>query len=198
MYIPMNVVRLFAVALAFLPRAGRADESTIKFNRDIRPILAENCFTCHGPDKNKREADLRLDTQAGALAATRRTITQSCLANLRRANCSRASRADDEAMRMPPMTTDKKLSARQVELLRAWIAAGAAWQEHWSYTPIERPRLSTSAQAAHPIDAFLRRASGRGGSRAGGRGRSRDARPPPVVRSGRAASRAGAGRIVCQ
>src|SRR5580693_6210299 len=69
MYIPINVVRVFAVALAFFPRAGRADESTIKFNRDIRPILAENCFTCHGPDKNKREADLRLDTQAGALAA---------------------------------------------------------------------------------------------------------------------------------
>ena len=63
--------------------------------------------------------------------------------------------SDDETVRMPPPETGKRLTARQIEQLRGWIAAGAAWQDHWSYTPIERPRVPESVPAAHPIDAFL-------------------------------------------
>jgi mono/diheme cytochrome c family protein len=159
-----TMVRAFAFALAILAStllatASHANDSAIKdvgaikFNRDIRPILAENCFTCHGPDKNKREADLRLDTQAGALAAVgdHHPIVPG---KPDESEVLKRATTDDESLRMPPPATGKQLTAKQIELLRAWIAAGAPWQEHWSYTPIERPPLPPNA-GANPIDAFL-------------------------------------------
>jgi mono/diheme cytochrome c family protein len=147
-----------ATVLSCLPAAANAvaEEPSIKFNRDIRPILAENCFACHGPDKNKRAADLRLDTQAGATAdlnGTRPIVP----GNPHESELLKRVTGNDETTRMPPEETGKRLTARQIELLRAWIASGAAWQDHWSYTPIERPQIPPAGDGAstNPIDAFL-------------------------------------------
>ncbi|MBI2826837.1 MAG: PSD1 domain-containing protein [Planctomycetia bacterium] len=147
----LAILALVAVAA----RQGRADEARVKFNRDIRPILAENCYACHGPDKNKRESDLRLDTRDGAFAelGDHRAIVPG---KPHESELLRRVTADDESVRMPPPASGKTLTPRQIDLLRTWIAEGATWQDHWSYTPIERPRVpQVASQPANPIDAFI-------------------------------------------
>lgn len=122
----------------------------LKFNRDIRPILAENCFACHGPDAKHREAELRLDVRDGALA------NQAIVPG-----DPQASRlierivTDDAEQRMPPASSKKTLSDSQKALLKRWIAEGAEYQKHWAFEP---PRKSSPPEIAgvdHPIDRFI-------------------------------------------
>jgi hypothetical protein len=129
----------------------------VEFNRDVRPILSENCFQCHGPDKNKRKANLRLDTEAGAFADLHGKhalvpgkLAQSLL-------YQRITAADPEEQ-MPPAKSGKSLTPRQVEVLRLWIEQGARWQKHWSLLPPRWPALPAVRDAAwprNPIDAFI-------------------------------------------
>ncbi len=113
----------------------------IDFNRDLRPIFSENCYACHGPDKNKRKAGLRLDREeetfskleSGDFAIVRGDTEKSKLLEL--------VASDDEDDRMPPKKTGKRLTKTQIDLLRRWIEQGAAWKRHWAYIPPERPPL---------------------------------------------------------
>ena len=166
------------------------------FNREIRPILAANCFACHGPDAAERKADLRLDTKAGALADLGGHAALVPGKPDESELVRRIASADPDEM-MPPAASGKKLSAEQIELLRRWVAEGARWQEHWAYAKPSRPsvpRRPARSTAANPIDLFVRaRLAGVGLSPAA-RGRSRDARAPVVVRSDGAAADAGGGR----
>ena len=143
--------------------AVRADEARqpiperIQFNRDIRPILAENCYACHGPDANKRKADLRMDTKDGLFSAIKDKhpvvpgkTDQSEL--FRRIN------ADDPDERMPDPKSGKRLSGRQVALLKKWIEQGAPWQGHWAFTAPLRPALPQVHDESWPrnaIDRFI-------------------------------------------
>ncbi len=123
-----------AAANSLPAAAAEGVPAPISFNRDIRPILSDNCYACHGPDKNTRKAKLRLDQAADALAehAHGRPIVpgdpdhSSVITRL-------LSTDPDEVM--PPPKTGKKLSAAQVEMLRQWIAQGARYEGHWAYTP---------------------------------------------------------------
>src|SRR6266566_6943794 len=108
----------------------------IEFNRDIRPIITENCFACHGPDKNQRKAKLRLDVREIALergAIVPGKPDQSKLIEHIFSN-------DPEEI-MPPPKSRKALSAAQKDLLRQWIAAGAEYEPHWAYMKLRRPRV---------------------------------------------------------
>src|SRR5262249_38840138 len=104
-----------------------------EFDRDIRPILAENCYPCHGPDEGKRKAKMRRDRKETALGALPNgdfpivpgDLVQSKLVE-------RISSKDPEEM-MPPSKSGKKLTPEQIESLRQWIADGAVWQDHWSF-----------------------------------------------------------------
>ncbi len=150
---------LFGLTTGGAPRASAAAASSpIQFNRDIRPILAENCFTCHGPDKNKRKAGLRLDLpddatrklDSGERAVVPGDVTKSHLLKVV------ATENDDD--RMPPQKTGKRLTAQQVSLLRDWIAQGAVFQPHWAYVPPERPALPAVRNRSWPrneIDHFI-------------------------------------------
>jgi len=161
----VSIGSLVPTALADSPAAPPAPLPPIAFNRDIRAILSENCFACHGPDKNKRDSDLRLDTEAGATAdlGGRRAVVPK---HADQSELWKRITTADEAERMPPTSTGKTLTDRQKELLRRWIEEGAQWQPHWSYTRIERPALpmvvsptASTAQpptAAQPIDQFIR------------------------------------------
>ena len=129
----------------------------VRFNRDIRPILSDNCFQCHGPDSAQRQADLRLDVEAVAkrnLDGTRRIAPGSpAESDLVR----RITTADAEA-HMPPARSGKKLSQPQIELIRRWIEQGAAWEPHWAFIPPQRPTVPSVRGAAwvrNPIDAFI-------------------------------------------
>jgi len=138
------------------PLPARAAEP-IEFNRDIRPILADNCYACHGPDGGQRQADLRLDQEEAAhaeLASGKRAIVPGdALAS----ELVRRIIATDEAERMPPVDSIKKLTPEQIELLKRWVQEGAKWQGHWAFLPVRRaepPVVGTSAQA---IDRFVGR-----------------------------------------
>jgi hypothetical protein len=125
----------------------------ISYNRDVRPILAENCFACHGPDKASRKADLRLDQRDVAVKAE--AIVPG------KPNDSEAIRrifSTDQGEQMPPPASHKKLTANQKELLRRWVAAGAEYQPHWSLIAPVRgplPALKNARWLRNPIDQFI-------------------------------------------
>jgi hypothetical protein len=121
--------------LALLPAgpARGADAPPVRFSRDVLPILSENCFQCHGPDEKARKAKLRLDTQRGALSVVLPRESDGSKLMLR-------VTADPEHV-MPPPKTGKKLSDKQIELLRRWIDEGAVWGKHWAYETPVRPEL---------------------------------------------------------
>jgi hypothetical protein len=134
--------RLFLLSVAtalILPAAP------IEFNRDIRPILSDHCFTCHGPDAAHRQAGLRLDLDGGARRVQNETI--------------RRISSKDPAERMPPPGSGKApLSAQQIELLTSWLNQGAPWQPFWSFIPPQRPALAAvhnTAWPRNPIDHFI-------------------------------------------
>jgi len=102
----------------------------IEFNRDVRPILSDTCFACHGPDAKHREGDLRLDVRDDAIKAKAIVVGKAEESELiRRID----SKKDDE--QMPPPDSNKTLTARQKEILRKWVAQGAEYQKHWAYEP---------------------------------------------------------------
>jgi hypothetical protein len=124
----------------------------VDFNREIRPVLSENCFQCHGPDDKHRMAGVRLDTQEGAFAQTKRgplispgDPDKSLI--LQRMTHPQAAR------RMPPPSVDRKVTDKQIETIRRWIAEGAKWQTHWSFNPPRR--VDPPADTPNPIDAFV-------------------------------------------
>ena len=150
-------------ALATVARGVVAPEAPIDFNRDIRPVLSENCISCHGPDEENRkggekgQGGLRLDTRAGALnlmddrtAIVPGAPDQSEL-------FLRVMTSDENDL-MPPLKTGKTLTDAQKALLKKWIAQGAPYAEHWSYVPPVRPAVPSVSQPAwpaNPIDHFV-------------------------------------------
>jgi hypothetical protein len=113
----------------------------IQFNRDVRPILSENCFACHGPDKNKRKADLRLDMDSGGAFVDHKGHFPIVAGNVARSELFRRITTPKSEDLMPPPDSSKKLTARQIEILRRWIEQDAAWQPLWSFIPPRRPEL---------------------------------------------------------
>ncbi len=120
---------LLAVCMA-APAAAADNAAAISFNRDIRPLLSDNCFHCHGPDASHRQADLRLDLRDEAMAAgaiVPGKVAESTLVE--------RIRSTDPDLVMPPPESHKKLDAKQKELLARWIDEGAEYQKHWAYEP---------------------------------------------------------------
>jgi hypothetical protein len=117
----------------------------IDFNRQIRPILSDRCFTCHGPDATHRQAGIRFDVEGGAKSAW-------VAGHAEQSELIRRVTAGDSD-RMPPESSGKPmLTAREVELLRSWIAQGAKWQPFWSFIPPQRPAIPVGTNA---IDHFI-------------------------------------------
>jgi mono/diheme cytochrome c family protein len=141
-----------------LPAAAQDSSApTVDFQRQVRPILADNCFQCHGPDESTRQVRLRLDTEEGAFAE--RPNGHPVVAGDPDASLvlQRITHADTR-LRMPPAQTNKTLSDEQIEVLRRWIDEGAAWDQHWAFKPIERPEAPAVAAAdwaRAPLDRFV-------------------------------------------
>jgi hypothetical protein len=123
------------------------------FNRDIRPILAENCFYCHGQDAAKRQADLRFDLRESAISRGAVVPGNPTAGTL----IERIHSTDPDTL-MPPPDSGRLLTSHQKQLLQDWIAAGAQWQPHWAFTPPERPpepAVNDSTWPRNPIDRFV-------------------------------------------
>lgn len=131
--------------------------SPVDFARDVRPILTQHCFGCHGPDEKKRKADLRLDRRLDAFATGddgAAFVAKDPAASLA---LSRVLSTDPEE-RMPPPDAGDALTTAQIDVLTRWIAEGASWPEHWAFTPPQRPAVPTVVDEAWPtndVDRFV-------------------------------------------
>jgi hypothetical protein len=128
-------------------------KGSLEYNRDVRPILAENCFACHGPDSAARKAGLRLDRREDAIEA--KAIAPGKPAESAMVERIFSMDADEQ---MPPPKSHKKLTPAQKDVLRKWIAEGAEYQPHWSFIPPTRPKppeVKDKAWARNPIDNFI-------------------------------------------
>ncbi|QDV41941.1 Planctomycete cytochrome C [Stieleria neptunia] len=135
------------VPVLLLVGIGNASAAEIDFNRDIRPILSDNCFLCHGPSESTREADLRLDDRQSAIDSGMLVAGQPDESEV----IARVF-AEDADLLMPPPDSNKRLTDAQRTLLKQWVAQGATYQEHWAFVP---PQKAPGVDTANPVDHFI-------------------------------------------
>jgi len=151
-----------AVALCLAPLgAGQAPskppEKPVDFNRDIRPVFSDACFSCHGPEEGSRLANLRLDSEENVFAdrdGYRIIVPGNSVASRLYQRISSL----EKASRMPPVSSGRSLTPKQIELIREWIDQGAKWQSHWAFDPPKRPavpQVQNKAWPKNPIDYFI-------------------------------------------
>jgi hypothetical protein len=153
----LRISHPLVTAVALLASVPAFAAKPIDFNRDIRPILSNNCFKCHGPDENLREAGLRLDQASSATAELDSGSTAIAPGKPDDSELIARITSDDEDQLMPPPSSNKRLTAEQKQLLRDWIASGAKYEEHWAFV---KPRRSAApalpdVRIHNPIDAFI-------------------------------------------
>lgn len=131
----------------------------ITFNEHIRPILSDRCWSCHGPDANARQADLRLDTEAGAFASLNSGAGKAFISgSLNRSVAWDRMLETDPELQMPPPESNLSLSPQEVALIAKWIEQGAEWQEHWAFLPVAAPEVPDNPAgypAENSIDHFI-------------------------------------------
>src|SRR5439155_5285886 len=128
------------------------------FSKQIRPILSDNCFQCHGPDEGQRKAKLRLDTRQGAFGKLRGRGFAIVPGKVGASQLIERVTAEDPSERMPPPRTNKKLTTQQIDLLKAWIKQGAPYAEHWAFVAPQRhnlPQVKMSDWAKNGLDYFV-------------------------------------------
>src|SRR4051812_34355007 len=150
-------MRTSSIVLLVLAAASvRADEP-VRFNRDVRPILSENCFLCHGPDSARRKASLRLDTEEG-LFGPRDESPAVVKGEPEKSPLLKRVLTSDAHELMPPPKSNRKLTAAQKDLLKRWIAEGAPFENHWSFVKPTRsplPKVKLAGWVKNPVDAFI-------------------------------------------
>ena len=156
----MKPIPIFAIAVAcggITSASAEPAAARVDFQREVRPILSDNCFQCHGPDASTRLADLRLDVREGAFGSRDNGIPivpgdpESSLVVKRLTH-------EQEALRMPPVYSRKELTEEQIGVIRNWIEQGADWSEHWAFrAPVEPelPTVKNESWARNPIDRFI-------------------------------------------
>jgi len=142
-----------ALVLSFAA-GGLWAADTVRFNRDVRKILASKCFACHGQDAKKRKAKLRLDEELGALEP-RNGVAAIVPGNLTESEMWQRIITDNPDELMPPPVSKKTLTAEEKDILKRWIQQGAKYEEHWAFIAPKKPAVPKGA--ANPIDAFLQR-----------------------------------------
>lgn len=144
--LPPSAVLAAATAFAFAgaPLARAEPGSALSYTTDVRPLLSQNCFACHGPDEEERKGGLRLDV-AGE------TDFDEVIARII---------SDDPDDRMPPPESNKTLDAAQIATIREWIGTGATYEPHWAFVPPAAPPIG---HESHPVDYFIDRALERSG-----------------------------------
>jgi hypothetical protein len=158
----LSILALCALGLGCLigptaKGAGDVPPAKVDFDRDVRPILSEHCFACHGPDTNKRMAGLRLDVPTGPfvkLPSGRQAVVPG---NVAASELVRRISAKD-GQQMPPASFNKKLTPAQISTLRAWVAQGGKYAQHWAFVPPKRPALPPVRHTwwpRNPLDRFV-------------------------------------------
>jgi hypothetical protein len=155
-----SVTYLVTTALASALPAEAPVPAAVHFNRDVRPIMANTCFKCHGPDLKANKADLRLDLPENARMTRKdkagRTLTPIVPGNLQASEVWRRVSSADQTQVMPPPASLHLLTARDKEVIRRWIEQGAVYEAHWAYTePKKADPPGGGIAADNPIDRFV-------------------------------------------
>jgi mono/diheme cytochrome c family protein len=161
--VPALALGSFAIVFAAIPKSdGRPDraqqQKTLSFNAHVQPLLAENCYACHGADPGSRKAGLRLDRAEHAFKPLEKSGPAIIPFKPEESPLVQRIESTDEKQQMPPPEAHKTLQPEQIATLRQWIAEGAEYEEHWSFIPPKRPRVPTVAKLKKPkspIDAFI-------------------------------------------
>ena len=148
----MPLQYLIVLLLPFAFQAA-ANAEPVSFNRDIRPIMSDTCFRCHGPDKNSRMANFRLDIRAEALKPLKDGAIPITPGDPEHSAIVERVLSPNPAKRMPPQYAHKELTDVQKQLIHRWVAEGAVYEGHWAYMPVTRPTVP--ATATNPIDFFV-------------------------------------------
>ncbi len=147
-----------ALLFVFFGVNAHAVDAKIEFNRDIRPILSDNCYACHGPDSGARKAGLRLDTEEGA-KSKRKGNTAVVSGNAMQSELYKRIVSVDAHEQMPPPKSNKKLDEKQKELIKKWIEQGANWEGHWSFISVRNPTvpkvINSKGFVRNDIDGFI-------------------------------------------
>src|ERR1043166_6635243 len=155
------LVGMMTLLPASAQQAAKVSESIpdkIQFNRDIRPIISENCYKCHGPDPKARKGDLRLDTKEGAFAEIEKGKFPIVAGKPDQSEIWHRITSKDAEEKMPPAKSGKKLTPIQIATLRKWIEQGAEYQGHWAFTAPKKaaaPAVKNASWGRTPVDAFL-------------------------------------------
>ena len=145
-------------SVALVADSSAAPTGDLVFNRDIRPILAEKCFFCHGPDPGTRKAELRLDTEAGLFNARKDEPAVVLRGKVSESELVRRIKSTDADEIMPPPKSHKQLNLAEVALLERWVKQGAPWQPHWAFIPPQKgelPVVKNEAWVKTPLDRFI-------------------------------------------
>jgi hypothetical protein len=148
---------MFRHLCLILLSASALSAEDIRFNRDIRPILSENCFYCHGQDPKHREAGLRLDVRDEAIKAHDGVIA-IIPGKPEQSEMLKRLLSHDADEQMPPPESNRKVTPAQIELIRRWIAQGATYEKHWAFVPPEKapaPKVADKAWSREPFDRFV-------------------------------------------
>ena len=143
-------VMVLLLGVTGLASAEDQPKRKIEFNRDVRPILSENCLACHGPDAKHRKAELRLDLRDEAIK--NQVVVPG---DPQTSKLIERILTDDATLLMPPPSSKKSLTPRQKEILRQWVAEGAEYQKHWAFEPIQKTAPPDIAGASQVIDRFI-------------------------------------------
>ena len=152
-----RIIGLLVAGWLAAPGLSVAADERLDFDRDIRPILSEACFRCHGPDAEQRQAELRLDTREGLFGQ----VEGQPVVKPGDVNASlllERITANDPDERMPPADSPIQLTPAQIGSIRRWIVEGATWSGHWAFQPLKRPAPSNAKQAGwarQPIDGYV-------------------------------------------
>ena len=145
----------------------------VNFARDVRAILSDNCFACHGPDDKTRKAGLRLDTKEGVMAKMKSGGAAVIPNKPDESDLVFRVETDDPEAKMPPKKFGKQLTAQQVETLRRWVEQGASWTTHWAFEPPRKADLPAVKDGDWARNSIDRIASVTGGE-------SDNPDPPPL------------------
>src|SRR5579864_8113304 len=157
-----GINRFFYVVLLGMMAAATvfaAEPARLDYDRDVRPMLSENCFLCHGQDSKKRMAGLRLDSFESA-TADRKGRAALVPGNLAASLIYQRISAEQPAQRMPPPFSNRSLTAEQIAILKRWIEEGGVYTRHWSFVPPQRPAVPAVSDphwVKQPVDAFVHR-----------------------------------------
>lgn len=152
-----TVFILTVISMVGGPCRDTAAKEAVDFNRDVRPLLSDRCFSCHGPDEEHREADLRLD-RAEELLKDRDGSPAVVPGDADKSTLLQRILSDDPDLRMPPVDSGKSMKPAEIDILRRWITDGATITDHWAFVPPQRhpvPSVERDDWLANWIDAFI-------------------------------------------